>query len=73
MILSETQIAQLSRAEKVQLMEAIWADLSRVDDDVESPDWHGAKLQETESRYIAGEERIVDWEEAKEELWKRVE
>jgi hypothetical protein len=73
MIISEDQIAGLSREEKIELMEAIWADLSRSDNDVDSPAWHEACLKETEARLLAGDERIVDWEDAKRELWKRVE
>lgn len=72
MVLSEDQIARLSREEKVQLMEALWIDLSRSDEDVASPSWHEDCLRETEARYLAGEERILDWEDAKHELWNRV-
>jgi hypothetical protein len=54
-------------------MEAIWADLSRVETDVESPPWHGDLLKETEARVAAGQERIADWETAKRELRKRFE
>ena len=72
MILSQDQITRLSREEKVQLMEALWIDLSRSDEDVRSPSWHEECLRETEARYLAGEERVVDWEDAKRELWNRV-
>lgn len=73
MIMSDYQIAQLSREEKIQLMEAIWANLSRVDADVESPAWHEVQLKETEARLAAGKEQIWDWEDAKRELRKRME
>lgn len=69
---SHEQIARLSREEKVQLMEALWIDLSRSDADVESPPWHEECLRETEARYLAGEERVLDWDDAKRELWNRV-
>lgn len=72
MVLSEEQIARLSREEKVQLMEALWIDLSRSEEDVKSPSWHEDCLRETEARYLAGEERVLDWEDAKRELWNRV-
>lgn len=72
MVLSQDQISRLSREEKVQLMEALWIDLSRSDEDVESPPWHEECLQETEARYLAGNERVLDWEDAKRELWNRV-
>lgn len=73
MVLSDDQIARLSREEKVQLMEALWIDLSRSDEDVVSPSWHEDCLRETEARYLAGEERVLDWEVAKRELRRRVE
>lgn len=73
MTISEDQIAKMSRAEKVQLMEAIWIDLSRSDDAVESPVWHETLLRETEAKYSQGEEPVWDWEDAKRDLRKRVE
>ncbi len=67
------EIKQMSRAEKLQLMEAIWADLAQSETEVESPDWHAEVLTETETRVAAGKERIADWKLAKKELTKRVE
>jgi hypothetical protein len=67
------QIEQMSRAEKLQLMEAIWTDLSKKEAEVISPAWHEDVLRETEARVAAGEERIADWEIAKRELRKRFE
>lgn len=62
------QIEQMSRAEKLQVMEAIWADLSKAEEQVESPAWHADILRETEARVAAGQERIADWAIAKREL-----
>ena len=62
------QVEQMSRAEKLQVMEAIWTALSASDADMESPAWHADALRETEQRFSRGEERIVDWESAKREL-----
>ena len=67
------QIEQMSRIEKLQVMEAIWADLSKSENDVESPVWHEVALKETERVLADGNERIIDWEEAKKELRKRFE
>lgn len=55
------------------MLEAIWAELSRDDVQVESPTWHEEVLNETEARVAAGRERIVDWQAAKQELRKRFE
>lgn len=66
-------IKQLSREEKLRVMEAIWEDLSHEDQPVQSPAWHESKLQETEQRVQSGQEQILDWKEAKKELRKRFE
>ncbi len=67
------EIAKLSREEKLQVMEAIWTDLSLEEDQVTSPDWHNQALQETEHRFGTGNEKIIDWLDAKKELRKRSE
>jgi hypothetical protein len=66
-------IGNLSREEKLRIMEAIWEDLSREDEQVESPEWHREALEETDRRRQSGQEGVVDWQEAKKELRKRFE
>jgi hypothetical protein len=66
------QLETMSREEKLQVMEALWADLSQ-NDDVESPAWHKDALEETEARLASGEEKILDWDDAKRDLRKRFE
>lgn len=70
---AEAEIERMSRVEKLQTMEAIWADLSKADVEVQSPTWHEEILKETEARVVVGEEQITDWETAKRELWKQFE
>ncbi|MBN1904561.1 MAG: addiction module protein [Deltaproteobacteria bacterium] len=65
------EIGHLSREDKVRVMEAIWEDLSKEDEEIESPKWHQKALIETEKRLELGEEKIVDWSVAKKELRKR--
>ncbi|MEW6669245.1 MAG: addiction module protein [Thermodesulfobacteriota bacterium] len=72
-MLNTLQIAQMSREEKLKALEAIWADLSKDDAEVESPSWHEDVLKETEARMAAGQERVEDWQTAKRELRKRFE
>jgi hypothetical protein len=67
------EIQNLSKEEKLRVMEAIWEDLSKDDDQIESPDWHLQALQETDQRLRSGQENIVDWHDAKKELRKRFE
>lgn len=57
---------QMSRVKKLQAMKALWADLSRDEEGVESPDWHAEALKETEAEVALG--RAVDWDAAKQRL-----
>lgn len=66
-------ISRLSREEKLRVMEAIWEDLSREAEQVESPEWHREALEETDRRFQAGQDSVVNWQEAKKELRKRFE
>ena len=67
------EIKQMSREEKLRIMEALWEDLSREDESFQSPAWHESLLQETEQTVQAGQVNIRDWKEAKKELRKRFE
>ena len=72
-MISSLQIEKMSKHEKLQAMEAIWADLSRNDTEVQSPAWHEVALKDTEARVAAGQEQAVDWDTAKRDLRKRYE
>jgi hypothetical protein len=65
------EIGHLSREEKLRVMEAIWEDLSRDAEQIESPDWHREALEKTDQRVRSGQEGAVDWQEAKSQLRKR--
>jgi hypothetical protein len=57
--------------EKLRLMEALWADLSRHEESLESPPWHEEVLRDREARVKSGEETFMDWETAKQQLRDR--
>ncbi|MDA3924860.1 MAG: addiction module protein [Kiritimatiellae bacterium] len=65
------EIEKMTRDEKLQAMEALWNDISGNGSDVVSPAWHEAALKETEARYLAGQEGVSNWDDAKKELRKR--
>ena len=65
-------LKQMSVSEKLQLMEALWDDLSRDADALESPEWHGQVLKEREDRIASGEAKFSDWDQAKLDIRKRV-
>ena len=64
--------AQMSVAEKLQAMEALWADLSRHGPDEVVPGWHADVLAERERRLETGQEAVLDWEEAKRQLRREI-
>ena len=70
---SAIDIARLSKEEKLRIMEDIWEDLSREEEEVDSPKWHREALAETEMLVSSGREKAVDWESAKKQLRKRFE
>ena len=72
-MISTADIAKMSREEKLQALEAIWADLSKDAESVESPPWHEDVLKETQSRLSAAQEQVLDWPEAKRKLRDRSE
>ncbi len=64
-------IGRLTRTEKVRAMEELWADLSRLEDEYPSPEWHGDVLRDRDEALKEGKEEFVAWEEAKRELRER--
>jgi hypothetical protein len=63
---------QMTLAEKLRLMEELWADLSRTEQALESPVWHEEVLKERDQRVRSGEESFIDWETAKQQLRDRL-
>jgi hypothetical protein len=59
---------QMTVAEKLRAMEALWADLSRNETEFESPAWHGDVLHDRETAVESGKESFLDWEAAKKQL-----
>ena len=69
--MSVQEIQRLPRQEQLRLMETLWEELSRADDELESPGWHGTALAETAQRLAEGKEQMLEWSEAKDRLCKR--
>ena len=61
-------LEQMTREEKLRIMEELWVDLSRNESEFESPAWHGDFLREREEAVKSGKETFIDWEEAKKQL-----
>jgi hypothetical protein len=63
---------QMTTAEKLRAMEALWADVTRKADAFESPAWQGEVLRERDHRVAEGRESSTDWESAKQKLRDRL-
>jgi hypothetical protein len=59
---------KMTVAEKLRVMELLWADLSRNDAQLESPAWHEEVLRDREVKIKSGAEKFMDWETAKKQL-----
>ena len=66
-------VQQMSRGEKIKVMETLSEQLGRPDESLASPAWHAQALAETEQRLAEGKEQVMDWESAKKELRRRFE
>jgi hypothetical protein len=62
------KIHRLPLHEKLLVMEAIWDDISREEQNVEVPQWHNEVLDERERLIAEGKAQFVDWEEAKRQI-----
>jgi hypothetical protein len=65
-------LSRLSFAQKLDLMETLWADMSRDEKKFESPAWYGSVLKEREEAYAAGKLTASEWGEAKKRIKKKV-
>lgn len=59
---------QMTIKEKLEAMEALWADLTRNEREFKSPEWHAKVLQDRDEQIKAGQESFIDWETAKRQL-----
>ena len=64
-------LKRMTRLDKLRAMEALWADLSKDEDSVESPSWHRSALREAEQAVAEGKAEFGDWDEAKKRLRRR--
>ena len=61
-------LQSMTTAEKMAVMEAIWADLCRDEKLVDSPAWHEQVLRERDAAVREGGEIPTGWDEAKRRL-----
>ena len=62
---------KMTKEEKLRVMEALWIDLTKSQEEFSSPGWHEDVLKAREERIKSGIEEYKDWEIAKKELRDR--
>lgn len=61
-------IENLTRTEKLRMMEVIWDDLSRDSEALSSPEWHAQALKDAERALAENQTHFVAWDAAKKTL-----
>ena len=61
-------IENLTRTEKLRMMEVIWDDLAHDSETLSSPEWHAQALKETERAHTENQADFVSWDAAKKML-----
>lgn len=67
-MITTLDVKELSKTEKLRLLETLWADLTADDSQIPSPAWHREALEETRLRHERGEFSFSEWTEAKARL-----
>ncbi|MEW6262424.1 MAG: addiction module protein [Thermodesulfobacteriota bacterium] len=63
-------LSRLSLAQKLDLMETLWADLTRDEKKLESPAWHEIVLRDRAEAFSVGKVTVSDWAQAKKRIKK---
>ncbi len=64
------QLDQMTTADKLRAMEALWDDLCRQAGGVPSPAWHEDILSQREESVAKGKEKFNEWDKEKERIKK---
>ena len=65
-------LTKLTLAQKLDLIETLWDDISKDDKALESPSWHEEVLQDRQKALEAGKASARDWDQAKERIRRNV-
>ena len=68
----DLRLSKFSVAQKLDLMEALWEDLTRDEKKFKSPAWHEIVLKDREEALMTGKVSVSDWEQAKKRIKKKV-
>jgi hypothetical protein len=63
---------EMTLQEKLAAMDALWEDLSRSPDAIESPDWHNKILDGRRQQVADGTAQFEDWKKAKAKIREKL-
>ena len=64
-MLAVLPLEEMSLAEKFLTIEMVWDDIVHNSPDFKSPAWHEEILREREAKIKSGEDKLIDWKDAK--------
>lgn len=67
-MIAREQIQQMPLHEKLFVMETLWEDISRDEQNLEMPQWHKDILDERQALITEGKAEFIDWEEAEKQI-----
>ena len=62
------EVSRLSKAERLEAMEWLWASLSKEQQEIESPEWHGEVLAARKAKVDSGEAQFLSIAQLKKRL-----
>lgn len=65
-------LERMTLADKLEVMEILWADISKRPSDLPSPDWHKEVLDERRRLVAEGKLQFLDWDTAISDLRKEL-
>ena len=71
-MIAQSEIRKMPLSEKLELLEAVWAELAADPDTIDVPQWHKDILDERQRAVDQGTMQSIDWEVAKEQISRRV-
>jgi hypothetical protein len=71
-VIAQAEIRKLPLPEKLDLLEAVWSELTSDPDTIDVPPWHMDILDERQNGLENGIMKAMDWELAKEKISYRV-
>lgn len=67
-VIVDLNLKEMTQEEKIATMEALWADLSRNPDELNSPEWHKDALEQAEASVDDGSARFRPLTEVKKRI-----